>query len=92
MENAKRRFYDIETDEVVSFPQLAIEFLDFMTDEERNGRTLDEYINDCCGKNGTLTEIPEKIIARIPHDFEPNVIIDDSKLNEIARRLYLESM
>ena len=54
-----RRFYDINTEEIVTEEQLARELAELQTeDHEHDGFTLDEFIDNCLTiHNGTLEEI-----------------------------------
>ena len=58
-EREMRRFYDINTEEIVTEEQLARELAELQTeDHEHDGLTLDEFIDNCLTiHNGTLEEI-----------------------------------
>ncbi len=53
-----RRFYDINTEEIVTEEQLARELAELQKeDHEHDGLTLDEFIDNCLTiHNGTLEE------------------------------------
>lgn len=57
-----RKFYDINTEEVVTEEQLARELEVLKTeDHEHDGWTLEDYITNCLTRNnGTLEEVQDK--------------------------------
>ena len=49
------RYLD-ERGEIITEKQLYLEYLD-LSQEEKNDKSFNDYIKECCNKNGTLTKI-----------------------------------
>ena len=49
------RYLD-ELGEIITEKQLYLEYLD-LSQEEKKNKNFNDYIKECCSKNGTLTKI-----------------------------------
>lgn len=84
-----RIFYDYEANEIVHEEQLLIEFCE-MNEEERNGRSFEQYVNDCTDKNGTLVELPEdcKNAKQLYFEKSTGFILPEKTVTVLAGELY----
>ena len=71
-----QRYYNSEAECIETLETLRDYYDNEMPEEERQELTFEEFIGNCCDKNGALTPIPDEFKGKLYFDFQHNDIVD----------------
>ena len=83
-----QRYYNCENECIETLDTLRDYFENILPEEERHETTFEEFVENCCDKNGALTPVPDEYTGRLFYDFQHGDVVSKRIMWDRLEREY----